>query len=97
MAIRLAVVKHHYRDPWEWDDALMPEAAARLDAWRRTSEPAVTDGDPQVGEALDAVRERLDDDLDSPGAVAAIDAAAAAGEDVSAAALLLGVDLRRAD
>jgi L-cysteine:1D-myo-inositol 2-amino-2-deoxy-alpha-D-glucopyranoside ligase len=39
------------------------------------------------------VRERLDDDLDTPGALAAIDEAAARGADVTAAAALIGVDL----
>jgi hypothetical protein len=39
------------------------------------------------------VREALDDDLRSELAVAAIDAAAARGEGVSAAAMLLGVDV----
>ena len=42
---------------------------------------------------LDDVRAALDDDLDTPGALAAIDAAAAAGHDVASAAALLGVDL----
>jgi hypothetical protein len=39
------------------------------------------------------VRPALDDDLDCPAAVAAIDAAAERGEDVTAAAALLGVSL----
>jgi L-cysteine:1D-myo-inositol 2-amino-2-deoxy-alpha-D-glucopyranoside ligase len=85
-AIRLAAVANHYRTPWEWHDGVMPEAAARLDAWRAAG----------AGEAgLDEVRAALDDDLDTPSAVAAIDAAAAAGGGVSAAAMLLGVDLTR--
>ena len=41
---------------------------------------------------LDDVRAALDDDLDTPGALAAIDAAAAAGHGVGDAAALLGVD-----
>ena len=41
---------------------------------------------------LDQVRDALDDDLDTPTALAAIDAAAA-GADVTAAAALIGVDL----
>jgi L-cysteine:1D-myo-inositol 2-amino-2-deoxy-alpha-D-glucopyranoside ligase len=81
-AIRLAVLAHHYRTPWEWDDAITPTAAQRLEAWIAAGE-----GDG----ALDEVRERLDDDLDTPGAVAAIDAAVAAGTGVSEAAALLGV------
>jgi L-cysteine:1D-myo-inositol 2-amino-2-deoxy-alpha-D-glucopyranoside ligase len=85
-AIRLAAVANHYRTPWEWHDGIMPEAAARLDAWM-----AAGQGDG----ALDEVRAALDDDLDSPTAVAAIDGAAAQGQGVSAAAALLGVDLTR--
>ncbi len=82
-AIRLAVVAHHYREPWEWGEQIMPAAASRLDAW-----VAAGAGDA----AVEAVRLRLDDDLDAPGAVAAIDIAAAAGHGVSAAAGLLGVN-----
>jgi L-cysteine:1D-myo-inositol 2-amino-2-deoxy-alpha-D-glucopyranoside ligase len=43
--------------------------------------------------ALDDVRAALDDDLDSPRAVAAVDEAARLGKGVSAAAELLGVNL----
>jgi L-cysteine:1D-myo-inositol 2-amino-2-deoxy-alpha-D-glucopyranoside ligase len=42
---------------------------------------------------LEQVRACLDNDLDTPGAVAAMDVAAAQGHDVSAPATLLGVDL----
>jgi L-cysteine:1D-myo-inositol 2-amino-2-deoxy-alpha-D-glucopyranoside ligase len=82
-AIRLAALAHHYRTPWEWNDDVMPRAAARLEAWIAAGE-----GDG----ALEDVRAALDDDLDTPSAVAAIDAAAARGQGVSAAAALLGVD-----
>jgi len=81
-AIRLAVLAHHYRAGWDWDDGLMPAATRRLEAWRRAGE----------GEgALDEVRAALDDDLDTPAALRAVDRAAAAGDGVSAAASLLGV------
>ena len=83
-AIRLACVSHHYRDSWEWNDRLMPEAAERLARW-------VAAGTGSG--ALDQVRRALDEDLDTPGAVAAIDAAAAKGVGVSEAAALLGVDV----
>ena len=43
--------------------------------------------------ALEAVRARLDDDLDTPAAIAAIDEEADAGRGVSEAAALLGVAL----
>ena len=84
-AIRLATLAHHYRIPWEWHDSVMPEAAARLAAWSA----AAGGGDA----ALDDVRAALDADLDTPGAVAAVDAAAAGGHGVTAAAALLGVAL----
>lgn len=86
MAIRLALIEHHYRTEWEWDDELMPRNAARLEAWR-----AAADG--YDGGLLGIVREFLDDDLDTPNAVAAVDIAAADGESISAAAALLGVTL----
>jgi L-cysteine:1D-myo-inositol 2-amino-2-deoxy-alpha-D-glucopyranoside ligase len=84
MAIRLMIVENHYRHPWEWDDTRMPRAAERLERWRAAG---VGDG------GLARVRERLDDDLDTPGAIAAIDDAAAQGLGVSEAAALLGVAL----
>ncbi|CAN5202856.1 hypothetical protein BH18ACT4_BH18ACT4_10740 [soil metagenome] len=62
----------------------MADASARLDFWLSAGE-----GDA----ALDEVRAALDDDLDTPRAVAAIDAAVAAGKGASVAAALLGVDL----
>lgn len=45
---------------------------------------------------MEEVRQRLDDDLDTPGAIAAVDDAVARGEAVSDAAALLGVQLDRA-
>ncbi|MFM7263493.1 MAG: cysteine--1-D-myo-inosityl 2-amino-2-deoxy-alpha-D-glucopyranoside ligase, partial [Acidimicrobiales bacterium] len=87
-AIRLGVVEHHYRLEWEWDDGLMPRNAGRLSSWLGS----VGGG---RGRVADEVRDRLDDDLDTPGAVAALDRAAAAGEDVTEGAGLLGVRLDR--
>ncbi len=92
MAIRLAVVKHHYRDGWEWHDDLMPEAADRLARWRAG---AAAGGDGAA--VLETVRAYLDEDLDTPGAIEAIDVASAAGADVTAAALLIGVRLAPTD
>jgi L-cysteine:1D-myo-inositol 2-amino-2-deoxy-alpha-D-glucopyranoside ligase len=90
-AIRLAIIGHHYRTEWEWDDELMPRAQHQLDAWRAAAASGGADTD-----VLTVVRTRLDDDLDTPGAFAAIDAAAAAGGSgraVAAAAELLGIVL----
>jgi L-cysteine:1D-myo-inositol 2-amino-2-deoxy-alpha-D-glucopyranoside ligase len=84
MAIRLGIIEHHYRVEWEWDDDLMPRSTKRLDAWRGAA-------GGRRSELVDEVRDALDDDLDTPRAVAAIDAAAERGDDVRPAADLLGV------
>ena len=81
-AIRLGLVNNHYRTEWEWNEQIMPNAATRLEKWLAAGE-----GDG----ALEEVRAALDNDLDTPGAVAAIDGAAERGEGVSQAAMLLGV------
>jgi L-cysteine:1D-myo-inositol 2-amino-2-deoxy-alpha-D-glucopyranoside ligase len=86
-AIRLAVLAHHYRSGWEWTDQLMPEATDRLERWRASSDGTGDEG------LLDRVRAAVDDDLDTPAALAAIDAAAASGASVVDAATLLGVAL----
>ncbi|MEY2451744.1 MAG: L-cysteine:1D-myo-inositol 2-amino-2-deoxy-alpha-D-glucopyranoside ligase, partial [Acidimicrobiaceae bacterium] len=83
-AVRTMLVENHYRTSWEWDETRLPRAAERLERWRSAGEG--------VG-ALDEVRAALDDDLDTPTAVEAIDRAAGAGQGVSKAAALLGVDL----
>jgi L-cysteine:1D-myo-inositol 2-amino-2-deoxy-alpha-D-glucopyranoside ligase len=89
-AIRLGIVAHHYRDSWEWNDTIMPLAAARLERWLAVS--TTSDSTDSLA-ALDAVRACLDHDLDTPGAVAAIDAAVEVGDGVASAAALLGVFL----
>lgn len=86
-AVRLALLDHHYRGDWEWVDDDLDRAIARLDQWRAI--PRGKDGE----EVLAAIRDRLDDDLDTPGALAALDHAAVAGQDVGPAASLLGVTL----
>ena len=53
-AVRLALLAHHYRTDWEWTDAEMPRAAARLEAWRRSATGA-PDRTPEDG-GLELVR-----------------------------------------
>lgn len=84
MVIRTVIVSHHYRDGWEWFDSLLDEGAQRLARWRSAGT-----GDGGLAE----VRSALDNDLDMPTAVAAIDAAAVRGEGVSTSAALLGIML----
>jgi len=96
-AIRLAIIEHHYRRDWEWDDGLMPRSDGRLRRWLGAAgETPVGAGAGDDG-VLDDVRAALDDDLDTPGAVAIIDDAVAAGEPVVHAAALLGVPLSDVD
>lgn len=82
MAIRLALLAHHYRSDWEWTPRALHEAEARLDRWRAAV--SRTSGPPAAPVAT-AVRDRLADDLDAPSALAALDAwAAADGPDETA-------------
>jgi L-cysteine:1D-myo-inositol 2-amino-2-deoxy-alpha-D-glucopyranoside ligase len=94
MAIRLALLAHHYRQDWDWTDAGLAQAAARLGRWRAAVAAADGEADgPADGEAvLAGVRERLADDLDAPGAIAVVDDWAAA---VSAGIVTTGGPLVR--
>jgi L-cysteine:1D-myo-inositol 2-amino-2-deoxy-alpha-D-glucopyranoside ligase len=100
MAIRLAILAHHYRDDWDWTAAGLAMAEQRLARWRAAvdrrpasppdsvPQPGVQDPashpgprDPASQPAalaaaeavLAAMRERMADDLDAPGALAAVD------------------------
>ena len=88
-AIRLAIIANHYRHEWEWTPEMMPMASSRLDNW--TSATDTSKGSD--GAVIEEVRRLLDDDLDTPGALAVIDQAARAGIPVGEAAGLLGVVL----
>jgi L-cysteine:1D-myo-inositol 2-amino-2-deoxy-alpha-D-glucopyranoside ligase len=81
MAIRLALIADHYRSDRQWTDDLLKAAQQRLSRWREA--PAAGRRGPDGAAVLDAVRERLADDLDTPGALQVVDAwadAALAGE-----------------
>ena len=89
VAIRMALLAHHYRSDWEWTDAVLGDAQARLARWRAAlaraeaaipapgvPEPGVSEAAPPASAAemvLAGVRARLRDDLDAPGALAVVD------------------------
>jgi L-cysteine:1D-myo-inositol 2-amino-2-deoxy-alpha-D-glucopyranoside ligase len=116
MAVRLAILAHHYRGDWDWTAVGLAAAQDRLARWRAAVNRAAPgagasatdpgsvvtgDGEPAAGavsgaggvpgavsaaggvsgagavptaeSVLAAVRERIADDLDAPGALAAVD------------------------
>jgi L-cysteine:1D-myo-inositol 2-amino-2-deoxy-alpha-D-glucopyranoside ligase len=87
MAIRLAIIEHHYRTEWEWDDELMPRNAARLDAVARR--PTVT------GDVIDEVARARRRSRQPRCGRGRRSTPRAAGESTRAAAELLGVVARR--
>jgi L-cysteine:1D-myo-inositol 2-amino-2-deoxy-alpha-D-glucopyranoside ligase len=101
-AIRLALMRHHYRAGFEWYDTDLDEGTALL---HRLLVAAARPSGPDPRPFADRVRAALDNDLDAPHAVEALDDLASAvlsgGDDPSAPAVLrelgtlIGVDLDR--
>ncbi|MGQ0824088.1 MAG: cysteine--tRNA ligase [Actinomycetota bacterium] len=101
-AIRLALTRHHYRHGFEWFDTDLEEGTAML---RRLEVAATQPDGPDPAPFARRVRDAIDDDLDTPGALDALDDLASAilsgGGDPSAPvvlrelAQLLGVELLR--
>jgi len=101
-AIRLALMRHHYRSGFEWYDTDLDEAVALLHRLLAASE---CENGPDPAPFAQRVRDAIDDDLDSPHALEALDDLASAilsgGSDATAPAVLrelghlLGVDLTR--
>jgi L-cysteine:1D-myo-inositol 2-amino-2-deoxy-alpha-D-glucopyranoside ligase len=92
MAVRLALLADHYRDDRQWTDELLKTAEQRLSRWR---EAVAAPAGPSGTALLTAVRERLADALDTPGALAAVDAwaeAVLAGDRTDAGAPALVAD-----
>jgi L-cysteine:1D-myo-inositol 2-amino-2-deoxy-alpha-D-glucopyranoside ligase len=101
-AIRLALMRHHYRAGFEWHDTDLDEGTALLHRLLAAAE--CPDGaDPRP--FAERVRAAIDHDLDAPRALEALDDLASAilsgGTDASAPevlrelGVLLGIDLSR--
>ncbi|GLY67700.1 cysteine--1-D-myo-inosityl 2-amino-2-deoxy-alpha-D-glucopyranoside ligase [Amycolatopsis taiwanensis] len=73
-AIRLALFAGHYRSDRAWTAEALTAAQARLSRWR---EAVALPAGPGAESTLARLRDHLTDDLDTPGALAALDAWAA--------------------
>ena len=91
-AVRLALLAHHWRSSWTFDADELKAAAERLEAWRRTATRLLAGGTRSLPVQVDTA---LATDLDTPAALAVVDAMAKQGDGdgVQAAAEVLGVRL----
>ena len=102
-AIRLALMRHHYRTDWEWFDDDIEVGAKLLDRMHRAAHAT---GGPDPSGFADRARAALDNDLDAPTALAVLteltDAILQGGDDPAAPTVLaelgalVGVDLSAA-
>lgn len=78
MAVRLAVLAHHYRSSWEWFATDLDAAQARLSRWRAAAQRAEVSGSEESGSKESVVRRQLREaianDLDTPTMIEAVDA-----------------------
>jgi L-cysteine:1D-myo-inositol 2-amino-2-deoxy-alpha-D-glucopyranoside ligase len=70
-ALRLALLAGHYRTDRAWNAELLTAAEGRLARWR---EAVARDAGPEATDLVARLRGHLADDLDTPGALAAVDA-----------------------
>lgn len=82
--IRLMIISHHYREKWSYDSQELDICSEKIASWLAAGEGSY---------GLDAVGKALDEDLNTPEAIAAIDAEVKRGNGVSQAANILGIDM----
>ncbi|MEU8613752.1 cysteine--1-D-myo-inosityl 2-amino-2-deoxy-alpha-D-glucopyranoside ligase [Actinoplanes sp. NPDC048791] len=90
MAVRVGLLADHYRTDRQWTDDVLKAGQQRLARWR---EAAAAQAGPSGEGLLAAVREALHNDLDTPAALALVDAWSEAavsgvGDDTQAPALM---------
>jgi L-cysteine:1D-myo-inositol 2-amino-2-deoxy-alpha-D-glucopyranoside ligase len=74
MAVRLGLLAGHYRTDRTWTAELLAVGEARLERWRRA---ANSPAGPSATDTVTRLRDHLADDLDTPSALATVDAWAA--------------------
>ncbi|MGB9376448.1 MAG: cysteine--1-D-myo-inosityl 2-amino-2-deoxy-alpha-D-glucopyranoside ligase [Mycobacteriales bacterium] len=68
--MRLGLLSAHYRSDRDWTSDVLDDSAGRLARWRAAIATGVG---PDATATLQAMRQHLSDDLDTPGALAAVD------------------------
>jgi L-cysteine:1D-myo-inositol 2-amino-2-deoxy-alpha-D-glucopyranoside ligase len=85
--MRLGLLAGHYRQDRAWSDEVLTAAEARLARWRAAAARTGVDADSVV----QAIRDGLADDLDTPTVIEALDAWAA-DETLDGSAVAAAVD-----
>jgi len=89
-SIRVLLLRHHYREPWEYTEDQLADAAA----WTRRLQDAARASAAPAGTPNLAVRAALEDDLDSPRALRLLEQSLAGGDGAwHDAAQMLGLRL----
>ena len=89
-SIRVLLLRHHYREPWEYTEDQLADAAG----WTRRLQEAAHHSSPAGDRASATVRAALDDDLDTPRALELLEESLTNGDDSwPDAAAMLGLRL----
>lgn len=70
MAIRVAILRNHYQQPWEWTDDLLHHANDSLARWRKALSQ---NGSADAVKFLNNVRQAIQTNLNTPAALAEMD------------------------
>jgi L-cysteine:1D-myo-inositol 2-amino-2-deoxy-alpha-D-glucopyranoside ligase len=72
-ALRLYLVSYHYRASWEYNAAQLKAMAAMAQTWQDAVQGARPETTTRLESVREAFRQAMDDDLNTPGAVAVLD------------------------
>lgn len=88
--MRYSMLRTHYRQPLDWTEKALEEAATVLRKWREVV------GESDVGQVSPIIIEALSDDLNTPKVISGLNRLAKEGDGsgLNASALFLGIDLK---